>query len=505
MSTYKKLTTVCAAVVLAFGLAACGGGDDDDTAMVTDPGPTQAELDAAQMAAEEAAARAAAEQAAKEAAEQALADKEAADVAEDAARAGRGLHAVMTGTPLANLADVNTTLAGTQLAALTPSGLTVGLPTPTGGTPPTPSPVMKAGDSLDAVNGWEGAMYGHRAGLTTNDAVVYTYKKGPPGKPAAEAFGASTFTGRAAINQYDAAERLVTFSGTDTDRVSRNFKSDSFPAAGVTTYEADDNDAIAFAGTLDGVPGTWRCAEATCTATMTEDGVQLTTGTWTFLHESGAMTSLPDTNYQYFGWWLRQFAGSPRSASAFFGVVGTPTGNMVRDVGVAAFQGKATYSGSAAGKFAIDEPLSRTGDAGHFTADVSLEAKFGDDTAVGDASGISGTVSNFMATGSSGSEEAVPWMVTLRQARWGTAAETETGAGTFGHDTNTATAGFQSSTGTVWSIDGNSADPAGSWNGQTYDDSGADNSDVPTVAVGVFHSEFGSTHRMVGGFGATKD
>ena len=31
MSMYKNLTTVCAAVVLAFGLAACGSSDDDDT------------------------------------------------------------------------------------------------------------------------------------------------------------------------------------------------------------------------------------------------------------------------------------------------------------------------------------------------------------------------------------------------------------------------------------------------------------------------------------------
>ena len=53
MTMYKNLTTVCAAVVLAFGLAACGGGDDDDTAeapMVEEPmepappaGPTDLE------------------------------------------------------------------------------------------------------------------------------------------------------------------------------------------------------------------------------------------------------------------------------------------------------------------------------------------------------------------------------------------------------------------------------------------------------------------------------
>ena len=34
MTMYKKMTTVCAAVVLAFGLAACGGGDDDEAVTI---------------------------------------------------------------------------------------------------------------------------------------------------------------------------------------------------------------------------------------------------------------------------------------------------------------------------------------------------------------------------------------------------------------------------------------------------------------------------------------
>ena len=38
MSIHRKLTTVCCAAVLAFGLAACGGGSDDDTAMMCPEG-----------------------------------------------------------------------------------------------------------------------------------------------------------------------------------------------------------------------------------------------------------------------------------------------------------------------------------------------------------------------------------------------------------------------------------------------------------------------------------
>ena len=75
MTMYKNLTTVCAAVVLAFGLAACGGGDDDDTAMTEpvveepmepapDPGPTDLETTQADAAAAAAAAMTASDNAA---------------------------------------------------------------------------------------------------------------------------------------------------------------------------------------------------------------------------------------------------------------------------------------------------------------------------------------------------------------------------------------------------------------------------------------------------------
>ena len=41
MTMYKNLTTVCAAVVLAFGLAACGGGDDDEAMAPVEPAPME--------------------------------------------------------------------------------------------------------------------------------------------------------------------------------------------------------------------------------------------------------------------------------------------------------------------------------------------------------------------------------------------------------------------------------------------------------------------------------
>ena len=61
MQRYRKLTTICAAAVLAFGLAACGGGGGTTSTAPTPPGPTDADVLAAVNAAvaAEAAARSA--------------------------------------------------------------------------------------------------------------------------------------------------------------------------------------------------------------------------------------------------------------------------------------------------------------------------------------------------------------------------------------------------------------------------------------------------------------
>ena len=77
MSTYKNLMTVCAAVVLAFGLAACGSSDDDtaeapvmempEPVPEPDPGPTDLEETQTAAAAAAAAAMTASDNAAESA------------------------------------------------------------------------------------------------------------------------------------------------------------------------------------------------------------------------------------------------------------------------------------------------------------------------------------------------------------------------------------------------------------------------------------------------------
>ncbi|MDE0714817.1 MAG: hypothetical protein OXI10_08140, partial [Gammaproteobacteria bacterium] len=58
---------------------------------------------------------------------------------------------------------------------------------------------------------------------------------------------------------------------------------------------------------------------------------------------------------------------------------------------------------------------------------------------------------------------------------------------------------------TVWSINGAKGGASGAWEAQVFDENGTDGSNVPTSVVGSFSSSIGTTHSMVGAFGATKD
>ena len=406
---------------------------------------------------------------------------------------GKLLKRALGSTPLSNLrADSTTTPA---LHSLTSAGLAVGIPN-ADSTASTASPRMKAGDSAGSVGGWAGKHYAHKNAGTgvSNSAIVYTNQASPTVKPFATgaSFGADAAAFAAA---YTAATRTLNLGNGFAG--GTNVKGDMFPTAGTTNYTptAPATDNI-IRGTYQGAPGNYRCTGATgCGATATAGGGVTLVGDWVFVHDSGAMTSRPDANYLYFGWWLtKDKDDEPTSASAFTGVVGDVDGDAAL-ANPSTLTGKATYTGGAAGKFAISNPLSG-GDAGHFTAAATLNATFG----TGATQGISGTIDNFMAN-----EEAVPWSVTLFRRGWDT---TNAGMTEALDDTNTATVD-ESVTQTVWSIDGNSAAASGTWDAMLYDEKpvgppAGDGSNVATTVTGTFQSHFGSTHSMVGAFGADK-
>ena len=429
------------------------------------------------------------------AAEKAKEDKAKTD-AMAATAAGKALKKALGNTPLANL--TNDAPTGTLQPNLGSTGLTVGIPAGAGDDPPAAaSPRMKAGASAGSLGSWKGTHYAHKNPGTkvSNSAIVYTNQAAPTVKPFAS--GASFGDNQAAFDgAYTASTRTLAL-GT-TLAATRDVKGDMFPTAGEKIYSPDPvTNAVVIRGTYQGAPGSYRCSGPTCEANASANGaIALEGGTWVFVHNTGAMTSKPDANYLYFGWWLQKNKDDePTSASAFVGVRGDVDGDTTL-TDPATYTGSATYVGAAAGKFAISDPLNG-GDAGHFTADATLTAKFGGTGAAASETntGVSGTLENFMAN-----DKEVPWSVALHRAPWGT-------DGAF---TSTSIPTDTTAQGTTWSIDGNSAAETGSWSGQMYDEKPGnapmgDGSNVPTSVTGTFQSHFGSTHTMVGAFGAEKD
>ena len=160
------------------------------------------------------------------------------------------------------------------------------------------------------------------------------------------------------------------------------------------THAAGPDGVAEVVGNYDDAPGTYVCTPATdndCTSSIRSGGgIALAGGGgWKFVPDEGATVADPDTQYSYFGWWLRATGGR-----FFVGVFDGGEGGDAQDfVDLPQLQGTATYSGPAAGKFVIDPQIGRAL-AGEFTADAELEVDFGDDSALGT---VTGTVDGFMA------------------------------------------------------------------------------------------------------------
>ena len=511
MSKYRKLTTVCCAAVLALGLAACGGGGDDDTAdaptTMEPTGPTPAEQIAA-LQAEINELRAELGLDPVDIADltgsvsdlegqvaglmQDIADRDKADADAEAekmrmemAAVGKALHAALEGTT-----DTPNALANIGQHVLSPAGLAIdaadGAGTFDTGDDPA-SVTLTAGDSVGSLGSWAGTMYSHTMGSgpnkVTNQAVVYTNR------------GAHAGPSRSFTDVYSplltAAPTRGYFSVDNTAHV-RLIRAEAFAHSGQQNHPAPSGmTAFTARGTFDGAPGLYRCAGTDCAST--NDGIAGPTtlaGTWHFKPDPGAMTSPADTAYLYYGWWVsKDDEDDPTAASAFRGIVGDVDGATTTTAAGTALTGSATYSGHAAGKFAITRTPDGANNGGHFTADAALEAKFGEPNTV-DGAGIKGTIDNFRLN--DGSEDP-GWSVALGRGVWAAAGEITAPA----------------SNPTVWSIDGNKASASGTWTGQMYDElpgnpPGGDGSNVPTTVIGTFYSEFGATHRMVGGFAAEK-
>ena len=333
--------------------------------------------------------------------------------------------------------------------------------------------------TVAALGGWEGAKYtAAPTGTSTgagNTYEAYVYSD----------IGAATEGRKFSVAYpYDAREvdgqntelGINADSATDDAAVVALIDSSHFDqSAGSKEFELGDNEERRIlSGTYHGVSGNYYCdpaENAKCTATVQSDGFTLTGGTWTFkaTNSDDRLMDVDDTIYASYGWWSATAGDGSMNVSAFVSDVGD-----VPNAEIAPLRGKATYTGKAAGQYALHSATGGDNHSGVFSADATLDAKF-----VATQHTISGTIDEFKGAdgGSLGD-----WTVDLNEA-------------------NLASSGVIAAGSTKWKIDGEGA-TNGSWTGSLQDE-GSDG--VPRVATGTFYSEFDKSGKMVGAFGAKTD
>ncbi len=416
---------------------------------------------------------------------------------DDADAAERDRIAAMAVTASKLYAGIGATpLAGHAVTVDAASGAWSVDPADVGTTPLTIQALTADEDTMVAANhGWAGTRHTASGdGVTgTYEAVVYSHPDDPTVTEGA-AFNAGTTNGGYDLST-DAAtmgELTALLAASGEAGVGRVASPSFDQSAGEKTFELGDNMMrVVIAGSYHGVPGTYYCTPAAsdaCGATVADMGFVLGGGMWTFKPTNPTMklmdTSADDTNYASYGWWLHTAENGDLTASAFDVYRGTDP-DMV---GIADLRGSATYTGGAAGKYSLRSDTGGMNDAGHFTADVTLEATFAD------THSISGTVDNF--TGADG--ESRDWSVAL-----GKSVIADTGGITGGLAADGSPDG--TNTGdqmTTWTIGGVAGAASGQWSGDLREQ-GDDG--VPAIATGTFSSTYGASGndgRMVGAFGA---
>ena len=503
MSLLGRLTAVLCVLALALGLAACGGGSGIGTLSVdTAEDQRKAVSSAIQTArnavgalgdnATEAQLAAAAD--AIEAAREAVSDADALAASE------RRAHASTVSLLEENLASARTRIASARnlrrremaeearrltaaFAGPRISGIDAMVghetaPVMSGTVPGTPETAVSGLETLASpgsatVNGWTRGLYTvpDDDGTLVDRVVLYTSIEAPGTRPFSGEGGKYS-----SDNGLDAEGNLPIDANTDATLIV----SASFPTGpGIRTHDADAAGSAQVTGSFDGAPGTYFCTPAANNACRSSirhgGGIELTGGGgWTFVPAQGATVPTADREYQYFGWWLRDTNGSYALGVFHRGIGGAAD----EFADLPALQGTATYTGPAAGLFAIT-PQPGDASAGDFTATVTLEADFGDGTDLGT---VEGSVGGFMVNG-----QARDWSVELQSARIGAQGAIAPGG------TDTAL--------TYWTIGETKAQTTATWSGQFHD---TDDDRTPVVTTGRFEAVHGNVGRMVGAFGTTR-
>ena len=264
---------------------------------------------------------------------------------------------------------------------------------------------------------------------------------------------------------------------------------------GVKVFSQPNNPFI-LSGSYHGVSGLYYClpnAGSSCALRVTGGAVRLGyvnasnvyteasltaehLGKWFFEPQdrNDRVTGAPDREWNLYGWWLYK----PASGGNYIAAAGAFDAGGHEDTNLQPLSGTATYSGGAAGLYAIVRGNEGV-DAGSFTARARLTADF-------DRNRVTGRIDRF--TGADGRNR--DWSVELMEQGF-------SDQGSIYGDG----AGGGSASRTKWTIDGRGFDDGGgTWSGYFYND----DSDRLTVATVTFTAVHSAVGRMVGGFGVDR-
>ena len=270
----------------------------------------------------------------------------------------------------------------------------------------------------------------------------------------------------------------------------------------VTVTGVEAAQVSTFTGSVDGLLGTFSCTGTCVPPTRNTNGsvaVGGNPGTWTFAptNPNGTIDVADDDGYVQFGWWLNMkgddvddgFDVQTFATATGYGVFAEVRGDS------AEVTGSATYTGGAAGKWAIASTTEDTTEGGHFTATATLGVDFDANTAAANVAAnkdgvtVSGSITDFMT----GATSRPSWKVTLT------------------YDSDDSEPGVQPSdmlgsmiVGTSKWTTGGAVDGTGMWEAMFH---GSEKDTGHPMAVdGTFNADIasGSVGRIQGAFGATK-
>ena len=407
-------------------------------------------------------------------------DDAAAAAAADAAKAKKAMAAKLFAGLATEAVDAETSTNALAAASI---GITsMGLSADSDGDGAGAPVIIKHTDAMVANLGvWNGTDHVRRTPTLIDHSVIYNNQDAPK----EELFAIKYATQLAEDSDAGRLNNAYLTTAANQGLID----SDDFASGDGFIEHTDENgDVVKIRGSFSEGMGYYHCSQTggtACRSTVDGAGGLILAGGWSFEPDEGAMAETPDADYVVFGWWSREVANGVDVATFAQGVGGTT--DLVGEAN-SALTGTATYVGSAAGKYSINEPVDGDPNSGAFTADATLIAKFGN---VQEGGTISGTLVGFKAGG-----ESKDWTVALTGA--GTDAEATIAADGFGGD-NTAS-------GTVWTIGRTAGAKSGSWSGDFYYESAEQETaaNTPPIAAGTFSATHGNVGRMVGAFGTEK-